>query len=135
MLPLPQNRTSCVVAVAIPKPFGKYLVVVKYAHDFSVAHTATPYHAKWSLTASKAFVYLAATSGGIMADDKPKRKTHTSSMVKDRYNAKTYDRFLLTVPKGQKDIIKAHAESLGESLNAFITRAVNEATERDNTKE
>lgn len=35
-------------------------------------------------------------------------------------------------PKGQKDTVKAHAQAQGESLNAFINRAINEAMERDN---
>lgn len=48
----------------------------------------------------------------------------TSSAVKDRYNAKAYDEIKLRVPKGQKDIIKAHADSMGESVNAFIYRAL-----------
>ena len=34
-------------------------------------------------------------------------------------------------PKGQKDTVKAHAQAQGESLNAFINRAINEAMERD----
>lgn len=55
----------------------------------------------------------------------------TSSAVKNRYNAKAYDRILLVVPKGQKDIIKAHAESQGESVNAFIQRAINQAMQND----
>lgn len=48
----------------------------------------------------------------------------TSSAVKDRYNAKAYDEIKLRVPKGQKDIIKAHADSMGESVNALICRAL-----------
>lgn len=56
----------------------------------------------------------------------------TSSTVKNRYNAKTYDRINLTVPKGKKDEIKAHAEAQGESTNAFINRAIDETMERDN---
>lgn len=48
------------------------------------------------------------------------------------YIAKSYDRVNLTLPKGQKDIIRAHAESRGESVNAFIQRAIAEAMERDN---
>ena len=55
----------------------------------------------------------------------------TSSAVKDRYNAKAYDEIKVRVPKGQKDIIKAHADSMGESVNAFIGRAIDEAMERD----
>ena len=55
----------------------------------------------------------------------------TSAAVKNRYNAKAYDRINLTTPKGKKDIIQAHAESLGESVNAFINRAIDEAMQRD----
>lgn len=55
----------------------------------------------------------------------------TSSKVKDRYNAKAYDEIKVRVFKGDKDTIKAHAESRGESLNGFINRAINEAIERD----
>lgn len=55
----------------------------------------------------------------------------TSSAVKNRYNAKAYDRIALCVPKGQKDNIKAHAESMGESVNAFVLRAITQTMERD----
>lgn len=33
------------------------------------------------------------------------------------------------MPKGKKDKIKAHADSKGESVNAFINRAIDEAIE------
>lgn len=56
----------------------------------------------------------------------------TSAAVKNRYNDKTYDRINLTVPKGQKNVIKAHAESRGESVNGFIQRAIDETIIRDN---
>lgn len=49
----------------------------------------------------------------------------------NKYVANNYDRVLVTMPKGQKDIIKTHAESRGESVNAFIGRAIAEAMERD----
>lgn len=55
----------------------------------------------------------------------------TSSAVKDRYNAKTYDEIKIRVPKGQKDLIQAHAEAQGESTNGFINRAISETMERD----
>lgn len=41
------------------------------------------------------------------------------------------DRINLTVPKGKKDTIKAHAEAQGESVNGFINRAIDETMERD----
>ena len=62
-------------------------------------------------------------------------KTKTSSAVKQRYNEKAYDRINLTVPKGEKDKIKAHAEKHdGGSVNGFIQRAIRETMERDAEK-
>lgn len=48
-----------------------------------------------------------------------------------KYVKANYDRMELTVPKGQKDTIKAHAAARGESVNGFIGRAISEAMERD----
>lgn len=47
------------------------------------------------------------------------------------YVKKTYDRIEVKVMKGEKETIKAHAEAQGESLNAFINRAITETMERD----
>lgn len=47
------------------------------------------------------------------------------------YIARTYDRINLTVPKGQKDLIKAHAEAQGKSVNSFINEAIDEKMERE----
>lgn len=44
-----------------------------------------------------------------------------------KYNAANYDRIELRVPKGNKAKLQAHAESCGESLNAFINRAIDAA--------
>mgnify|MGYP003378440943 FL=1 len=49
----------------------------------------------------------------------------------NKYISKAYDRVNLTLPKGQKDEIQAHAAAQGESVNAFINRAIMEAMERD----
>lgn len=48
-----------------------------------------------------------------------------------KWDAANLDRVSLAMPKGRKDIIKAHAESKGESLNAFINRAIDETMERE----
>ena len=53
------------------------------------------------------------------------------STYKNEWIAKSYDRINLTVPKGQKDIIQAHSEATGESVNGFINRAISETMERD----
>ena len=50
-----------------------------------------------------------------------------------KYVKAKYDRFGLTMRKGQLDAIKAHAEAQGESVNGFINRAIDEAMERDKT--
>lgn len=44
----------------------------------------------------------------------------------------TLDSLVLRVPKGEKEIIQAHAKEHGESVNAFLNRAVNETIARDN---
>ena len=54
-----------------------------------------------------------------------------STRAQNRYIAKAYDRINLTVPKGKKDAIQAHAEAHSESVNGFINRAISEAMERD----
>lgn len=41
-----------------------------------------------------------------------------------KYNEKAYDRFLLTVSKGEKDKIKKFAESKGKSLNGYICELI-----------
>jgi len=49
----------------------------------------------------------------------------------NKYVKANYDRINVTMPKGQRDAIKAHAESKGESVNGFINRAITETMERD----
>ncbi len=46
------------------------------------------------------------------------------------FNKETYDRFSLMLPKGKKEIIQEYAKQNGESINAFINRAIDEALER-----
>ena len=48
-----------------------------------------------------------------------------------RYEDKAYDKILVRMPKGQKDLIQAHAEAQGESTNGFTNRAISETMERD----
>ena len=50
-----------------------------------------------------------------------------------KYVKNNYDRVVVTLPKGRRDEVKEHASNHGESMNAFIVRAVNETMERDNT--
>lgn len=52
----------------------------------------------------------------------------------NKYVKNNYDRFVVNMPKGNKNKIKTHAESRGESLNGFINRAIAETMERDTAR-
>ncbi|MDD6488222.1 MAG: hypothetical protein PUG48_00190 [Clostridia bacterium] len=49
----------------------------------------------------------------------------------NKYTAKAYDELKVRVQKGDKDKIRLHADSKGESLNGFINRAIKETMDRD----
>ena len=53
----------------------------------------------------------------------------------NKYMAANYDRINLTVEKGRKAIIKAHAEARGESVNGFINRAIENQMDIDEKQE
>ena len=65
-----------------------------------------------------------------MPEDKPKTSKAQQKAV-HKYVRDKYDRQGLTMPKGKKEIIKAHAEARGESVNGFINRAIDEQMQRD----
>lgn len=57
--------------------------------------------------------------------------TKAQQRAVSKYMKENYDEIKVRVEKGRKDIIKAHAESKGESVNAFINRAIDETMERE----
>ncbi|MDO5000623.1 MAG: hypothetical protein Q4E20_00100 [Eubacteriales bacterium] len=44
-----------------------------------------------------------------------------------KWDSANLDRLSLALPKGKKDIIKAHAAAQGESVNGFISNAIDNA--------
>ncbi len=48
-----------------------------------------------------------------------------------KYVKNNYDRVVLTLPKGKRDLIKEHAKNKKESMNAFINRAIDETINND----
>jgi hypothetical protein len=54
---------------------------------------------------------------------------------KNEWIADKLDRINLTMLKGKKEKVKAHAERQGESVNSFINRAIDETIDRDKSKE
>ena len=53
-------------------------------------------------------------------------KAYTAKYLKEHY-----DEFRVRMHKGKRDLVKAHAASLDESMNAFINRAIEETMQRD----
>ena len=49
-----------------------------------------------------------------------------------KYEQEKIDKVLVRFPKGKKDLIQQHVAQTGESVNAFINRAVDETLRRDN---
>nr|DAU67237.1 MAG TPA: Alginate and motility regulator [Bacteriophage sp.] len=66
--------------------------------------------------------------GGQMAISKAQQKAVT------KYMKENYDEVKVRMPKGQKEVVKAHADKHdGGSVNAFINRAITNQMERDNS--
>ena len=63
----------------------------------------------------------------------PEKKKASAARIRanKKYQAKAYDRIEFLVKKGRKEELKAHAAARGESMNAFINRAINMALEWD----
>ena len=49
----------------------------------------------------------------------------------EEYTKNKYEDLRIRVPKGKKEEIRRHADKRGESLNAFVNRAIDEAMERE----
>ena len=61
----------------------------------------------------------------------PRKYTEAKRDGNRKWDAANLDRISLALPKGQKDVIKAHAESMGESVNGFIARAIENQLKQD----
>lgn len=48
-----------------------------------------------------------------------------------KYLKESVEDIRIRVPKGQKTIIKNHAEQNGESMNSFVVRAISETMQRE----
>jgi hypothetical protein len=55
----------------------------------------------------------------------------TRAAVKNKWNRENYDRIEIFVPKGKKVQIKAQAESLGKSTNAYIVDLIEEDMKKE----
>ena len=62
--------------------------------------------------------------------DKAEKSAYRNSWISEKL-----DRVNLTMPKGKKEEVKAVADSVGMSLNAYINLAIDERMEKDGKKE
>ena len=53
----------------------------------------------------------------------------------EKWQHEKVDDIRFRVAKGKRAVIQAHAQSQGESVNAFLNRAVDETMERDQQKQ
>lgn len=63
----------------------------------------------------------------------PASKANQRAVAK--YMKNNYDELKIRVKKGLREVIQNHAAENGESVNAFIQRAIFAQIERDNTSE
>ena len=68
-----------------------------------------------------------------------KKSTYTGNTdarrrANNKYLHETVEDVRIRVPKGQKAVIKAHADGQGESMNQFVIRAIDETMQRDTEK-
>jgi len=56
-----------------------------------------------------------------------------ATRAKNKYRDKAYDQINIVVPKGKKAALQEHATGMGESLNGFVNRAIDETVGRDTT--
>lgn len=60
--------------------------------------------------------------------------SESQKKARDKWLREKVESLQLRVPIGKGDIIRSHAQAQGESMNAFINRAVDEAMVRDAEK-
>ena len=101
-----------------------YIIVAQLYQD-GVLHIITQRYlcTLYSCATIRYVVYCSVVGGVDMGK--------ASTKAQNKYIAKAYDRVNLTMPKGKKDEVQVHASQQGESVNAFINRAIDEAMERD----
>ena len=51
----------------------------------------------------------------------------------NKYVKNNYDEIKVRMPMGKKEVIQAHAAQQGESVNAYINRAIDKAMSEDDS--
>ena len=67
-----------------------------------------------------------------MSEEKKSRYTEAQAKAAKKYLKESVEDIRIRVPKGDKAKVQEHAATMGESMNAFVVRAINETMNRDN---
>ena len=70
-----------------------------------------------------------------MKDRKEPKNSKAKIDANRRYDEKTYDHLNIIIPKGHKDIIKEHAQKKGESVSAYVNRAIDTQMKQEDDQE
>lgn len=57
--------------------------------------------------------------------------TEARRRANEKYNAKTYEEIKVRVHKGQKEVIKAHADKQDESVSGYIKKSIRTRMENE----
>ena len=66
--------------------------------------------------------------------EKKSRYTEAQAKAAKKYLKESVEDVRIRVPKGDKSKIQESAAAMGESMNAFVIRAIDETMERDTFK-
>lgn len=67
-----------------------------------------------------------------MSEEKKRRYTEAQAKAAKKYLKESVEDIRIRVPKGDKVKVQEHAATMGESMNSFVVRAIDEAMVRDN---
>lgn len=77
-------------------------------------------------------MYNSKMGGDILA---PQKYTEARKRGNQKWDAENLDRLSIAAPKGYRDALKARAAARGESVNAYIIRAIDTQVRRDQQQE
>lgn len=77
-------------------------------------------------------MYNSEMGGDILA---PQKYTEARKLGNRKWDAENLDRISIAAPKGYRDALKARAAARGESVNAYIIRAIDAQMQRDQQQE
>jgi predicted HicB family RNase H-like nuclease len=66
-----------------------------------------------------------------MAETKKRAYTQAQNKATQKYIKNNYDEFKIRLDKGNKAVLKKYAEMAGESLNAYVKKAVANRIEKE----